>query len=105
MGWREGGWASRVNDTSDLQQFPMACYDNLAFISDCGNLPQVVWTIIRAKKKHDSQRRDRILRFLLRPEIGQFSPHFGAISFLCYTINLESGENSKNPVETAPRNC
>ena len=28
------------------------------------------------EKKHDSQRRDRILRFFLRAEIGQFSPRF-----------------------------
>ena len=29
------------------------------------------------KKNHDSQRRDRILRFFLRLEIEQVSPHFG----------------------------
>ena len=29
---------------------------------------------------NDGQRRDRILRLFLRPEIGQLSPHFGAIS-------------------------
>ena len=52
-----------------------------------------------------------MLRFVLRPEIGQFSPHFGAISVLNYTENPEkhekksTGDNSKNPVETAPRNC
>ena len=51
-------------------------------------------------KKHDSQGRDRILHFLLRPEIGQFSPHFGAISLPNYTENLEkreksAGENNK----------
>ena len=48
--------------------------------------------------------------FFLRPEIGRFSPHFGAISFLNYTVQLEkreksTEENSKNPVETARRNC
>ena len=42
----------------------------------------------RDRKKHDSQRRDRIL-FFLHAEIGQFSPHFGAISLLNYTVNLE----------------
>ena len=63
------------------------------------------------KKDHDSHRRDRILRFLLRPEIGRFSPHFGAISLLNCTMNLEKSEKNqlenfqKNPVETAPRNC
>ena len=31
-------------------------------------------------KNHDSQRRDRILRYFLRPEIGQVSPHFWALS-------------------------
>ena len=48
-------------------------------------------------KNHDSHRRDRILRFFLRPEIGQFSPHFGAISLLNYTENLET--RGKNPRE------
>ena len=49
--------------------------------------------------------------FLLRPGIGQFSPHFGAISLLNKTENLEkkekksTGENSENPVEKLPRNC
>ena len=55
-----------------------------------------------------------------RPEIGQFSPHFGAISLLNSTVNLEKGETNpldkregknplektpKTPVETATRNC
>ena len=39
-------------------------------------------------KKHDSQRRDRILRSFLRLEIGQCSPHFGVISLL-NTVTLE----------------
>ena len=65
---------------------------------------------LRDRKNHDSQRRDRILRFFLRPEIGQFFPRFGAISLLHNTEKLEekeksTGENSKNPVETALRNC
>ena len=34
---------------------------------------------------HDSQRRDRILRFFFNPRMGQFSPHYGAISLLNYT--------------------
>ena len=50
-----------------------------------------------------------ILRLFLRPEIGQFSPHFGAISLMNYTENLEKKENNplekKKPMETAPRNC
>ena len=55
---------------------------------------------------HDSQRRDRILQ----PETGQFSPHFAAIPLPNYTVNWRkgkrsAGENSKNPVETAPRGC
>ena len=62
------------------------------------------------KKNHDSQRRDRILRFFLRPEIGQYSPYFGAISLRNYTVNPEKKgkihwRNSKKSVETAPRNC
>ena len=49
--------------------------------------------------------------FFLRPEIGQLSPHFWAVSLLNCTVNLEkrgkktTGENSKNPLETAPRDC
>ena len=44
------------------------------------------------------QRRDRILCFPLHPEIGQFSPHFGAGKTIHWrTFN--------NPVETAPRHC
>ena len=30
--------------------------------------------------------------FLLRPEIGQFSPHLGPISLLNYTVNLKKRE-------------
>ena len=66
----------------------------------------------RDQKKHDSQRRDRILRFFLRPEIGQFCPHFGAISWLKLhrkpgqTWIKSTRENSKNPVDQiAPRYC
>ena len=36
--------------------------------------------LVRDRKDHDSHRRDRILRIFLRAEIGQFSPHLGAIS-------------------------
>ena len=32
--------------------------------------------------------------FVLRPKIGQFSPHFGAISLLNYTVNLEKREKN-----------
>ena len=45
-------------------------------------------------KSGPSQRRDRILRFFLRPEIGQFSTHSGAISLQNYTENLEKLEKS-----------
>ena len=38
-----------------------------------------------------------ILRLFLRPENGQFSPHFGAISLLNCKENLEKKE--KNPLE------
>ena len=38
---------------------------------------------------HDSQRRDGILHFFLRLEVRQFSPHFGAVSLLDCTVNLE----------------
>ena len=57
--------------------------------------------ISRDRRNHDSQRRDRILRFFLCPEIGQFSPHFGAISLLNCTENLEKGET--NPLEKTPQ--
>ena len=51
---------------------------------------------------HDRQRDDRILRILLRAEIGTFSPYFRAISLLNCTEDLEkedqiTGEISKNP--------
>ena len=52
---------------------------------------------ISGPKNHGGQRRDRILRFFLYSEIGQFSPHFGAISFLNYTVNLEN--RGENPLE------
>ena len=42
----------------------------------------------------DSHTRDRILHFLLRPEMGQFSLHFGAISLPKCTVNLEKGKKS-----------
>ena len=38
-------------------------------------------TVTRDRKNHGNHRRDRILPAFLRPDIGQFSPHFGAISF------------------------
>ena len=56
--------------------------------------PPSVTPLFRDRKYHDSHRRDRILRFFLHPEIGQFSPHFGAISFLNYTENLEKRKKS-----------
>ena len=48
---------------------------------------------------NDSQRRDKILRFSLRPENGQFSPHLArAMPLLNYTLkHLEKREN--NPLE------
>ena len=48
-------------------------------------------------KNHDSQRRDRILRFYLHSEIGQFSPHVGANSLLNFIEALEKKE--KNQLE------
>ena len=33
--------------------------------------------ILKAQKTHDNQRRDRVLRFFLRLEIGEFSPYLG----------------------------
>ena len=49
-------------------------------------------------------------RFFFRPEIGQFSPYFAAISLLNYRVNMEKREKShwwfsNYPVETATRNC
>ena len=37
--------------------------------------------------------------FFPRPEIGQLSPHSGAISLLTYTVNLEKRERKKNTGE------
>ena len=59
-------------------------------------------------KSNNSQRRDKILRFLLRPEFGQFSPHSGVMSLLNYTLNLErrkksSGEIPKSSGDGAPK--
>ena len=62
-------------------------------------------------EKQDSQRRDRILHIFLCPEIGQFSPDFGAISLLNYTEDQEkkwqksTGENSKDSKDRIPWNC
>ena len=47
----------------------------------------------RDRKNHDSQRRDRILCFFLRPEIGQVSPHFGG-DFLT-ELHSEPGEKGE----------
>ena len=54
------------------------------------------------RKTHDSQRRDGILRFLLRPEIGQISPHFVAISLLNHTGDLE--RRGRNPLAEIKNN-
>ena len=58
----------------------------------------------RDQKRHDSQRHDRILRFSLRPEIGQVSPHFGAICLLncdlLAKLHRKLGEKGKNTGET-----
>ena len=48
-------------------------------------------------KNHDSHRRDKILRFFLRPGIGQFSPHFGVLFLLNHTE--KPGKKGKNPQE------
>ena len=37
---------------------------------------------VEKPENHESQRRDRILRFYLRLGIGHFSPHFWAVSLL-----------------------
>ena len=47
-------------------------------------------------KNHDSQRRDRILRFLLRLDIGQFSPHLGRFSYeITQKREKATGEHSR----------
>ena len=43
-------------------------------------------------EKTMTDRRDKILRFFLCLEIGQFSPHLGAISLFNYTEDLERRE-------------
>ena len=55
---------------------------------------------------------DRVLRDFLRTEIGQFPPHFGVISLLTYTGDLENNkekstgeDRKKNPVDKNPQNC
>ena len=60
----------------------------------------------RDRKNHDSQRRDRILRFFFSArDRAIVSLHFGAISLLNYTENLgkeakkSTGEVQKNPVK------
>ena len=47
--------------------------------------------LIGTEKKTMTARRDRTLRVFLRPEIGRFSVHFGAIP-LSYTEDLEKKE-------------
>ena len=56
-------------------------------------------------KACDSKTRDRILRILARPETGQYSPDFGAISSLKTWTKWEksTGESSKIPVNKIPR--
>ena len=80
--------------------------------SSSGSLELMEPSYTEAEKNHDSQRRDRILRFFLRPEIGQLSSHTQThtISLLTCTENLENRRKIHwriftNPVETAPRNC
>ena len=65
----------------------------------------------RDRKKNKSQRRDRILHKFVPPSNRAIFSTFGVICLLNYTVNLEkrertsTGENSRNPVETARRNC
>ena len=54
--------------------------------------PRKFLGVFRDQESHDSQRRDRILRSFVPPEIRQNCPHFGAVSLLSYTINLEKRE-------------
>ena len=85
------------------------CRSLLEFTAQIGLQSAISKTPKSGPNNHDSQRRGRILHFFLRPDIGQFSPHLGAISLPNYTRNLEKGENplgkSKNPVATVPRDC
>ena len=55
-------------------------------VLNCPQMPAVVIILrrrfpFRDRKNHDSHRRDRILRFFLRLEIGQFSPHLGRFPY------------------------
>ena len=61
----------------------------IGFFLSITSPPQIPKYQIGTEKNHDSQRRDRIPRFFLHPEIGQFSPHLGPISLLNCTENLE----------------
>ena len=56
-----------------------------------------VFHTIRDRKNHGSQRRDRILRILLRPEIGHFSPHFGVLFHT--KVHNKPRETGKHPRE------
>ena len=50
----------------------------------------------KKKKKHDSHRRDRILRFFLRPEIGQSSPRsIGILPILHDSWKIKKPETQK----------
>ena len=55
-------------------------------------------------KKHDSHRRDKILR-LLRPEIGQFSPHVWSMSFLNCTVRKFVAPNKSFVPKFALQTC
>ena len=96
-------WDSRPRETKSLLSLSLKHF--LAFWL-FWHLYQASGVAIRDQKNHDSQRRDKILRFFLRPEIGQFLQIFGAISLLTHT--LKPGEEGKNPLEwrrRAPRTC
>ena len=93
--------------TSFLPFFNLNLTSALSRISNHG-LETTVYRLLA--KNHDSQRRDRILRIFLRLDIGQFLHTLGCFSYQIAqktwrNREKSTGENSKNPVETAPRNC
>ena len=44
----------------------------------------------------------KLVRFFLRPEVGVFFPHFGAISLLIHTENLEKKEKHPPQISEDP---
>ena len=70
-----------------------------------------MYSTLLSRDRKNMTARDGILLIFLCLGIGQLSPQFGVdLLSKLHTKTLEktkksTGENSKNPTETAPRNC